>query len=104
MQETLNTCFISNCDLHGQFHEVRNHETNLANLYADIIRAELKAEISFFNSGTLRADELIPKGPQNYQALNKIFALPDLIVTFRISGSDLLLMIENGYQRYLTLG
>lgn len=29
---------ISNCDLEGTFHEVRNKETNLANLYADILK------------------------------------------------------------------
>lgn len=38
---------------------VRNRETNLGNMYADIMKCELGTEIAFFNSGTLRADEVI---------------------------------------------
>lgn len=67
----------ANCDLECTFHEVRNKETNLANLYADILRYELNADISFFNSGTLRADDVIHKGIITYKELDKIFPMPD---------------------------
>lgn len=76
---------------------MRNKETNLANLYADILKLEFDTEISFFNSGTLRVDDVVHKGIISYLELDKIFAIPDLVVSFWITGEDLLKMLENGY-------
>ncbi|CAD8112017.1 unnamed protein product [Paramecium sonneborni] len=92
-------CF-SNCDLECRFPEVRNKETNLSNLYADILKYELDAEISFFNSGTLRADDIIHKGIITYKELDKIFPMPDQIVKFNIKGTNLLRMLENGVGKW----
>lgn len=72
------------------FHVVRNKETNLANFYADLLKLEFETEIAYFNSGTLRADDIIHKGILTFKELDKIYAIPDLLTSFYISGRDLL--------------
>lgn len=41
------------------------------------MRYEFDTEISFFNSGTLRIDDVIHKGPITFKELDKIFAMAD---------------------------
>ncbi|KAM3136159.1 hypothetical protein pb186bvf_011781 [Paramecium bursaria] len=89
-------------DLDGRFQNVRSRETNMANFFADLLRLTLKTEIGFFNSGSLRIDSKIDEGPVTYYHIDKIFSLPDLVVTFNISGKDLLFTLENSIQKWPT--
>ena len=48
------------------FAKIRTEETNASNWIADIIRDGTAADVTILNSGTLRADELIPVGLYRY--------------------------------------
>ena len=48
--------------LSAGFAKIRTEETNASNWIADIIRDGTAADVTILNSGTLRADELIPVG------------------------------------------
>lgn len=69
----------------------------MSNFFADLLKLTLNTEISYFNSGSLRIDSTIEKGPITYYHIDKIFSLPDLVVTFNILGKDLLYTLENRY-------
>ncbi|CAD8191402.1 unnamed protein product [Paramecium pentaurelia] len=85
--------FIAN-DLEARFMIVRSVETTTANLFSDIIRLEFQTDIAILNCGTVRADEYFSSGPITYQTLDKLFAIPDNLVSFRISGEQLLNVLE----------
>lgn len=44
---------------------------------------------AFLNCGTIRADEYFSAGPLTYQNLDKLFAIPDNLVSFKLSGEEL---------------
>lgn len=68
----------------------------MLNFYTDLIRAEYETEIALINSGMIRADELLSSGAITYQTINKIFAIPDILVSYRITGKNLHETLENG--------
>lgn len=54
---------FSSVPLDCRFSRVRTEETGLGNFFADLIRTEAEADVSFFNSGSLRANMILPEGP-----------------------------------------
>ena len=51
-------------DLEGRFDYLRSQETNLGNWITDIVFSEYEeVDICLINSGTLRYNSVIPKGP-----------------------------------------
>jgi 2',3'-cyclic-nucleotide 2'-phosphodiesterase (5'-nucleotidase family) len=56
-------------DLEARTSESRTKETNLGNLICDIVRTEHDADIGLIGSGSLRLDEIIPKGPLKLEFL-----------------------------------
>jgi 5'-nucleotidase len=54
--------FKTTCSLDGRSLRIRNYETNLGNLLADVIRAYYDTDIAFVNSGSVRCDRIIPDG------------------------------------------
>lgn len=83
-------------ELDTRFSSIRTRETNSADLFADILRYEYGTDISLINTGTMRSDELFQPGPITYQTIDKVFAIPDFLVSYRISGSELHQTLENG--------
>ena len=53
---------ISRVPLDCRFSSVRCRETNIGNMVADLMRRAVDADIALLNSGTLRADAVIPPG------------------------------------------
>lgn len=49
--------------MEGRFNHLRSEETNLGNFFADLIRTEFDTDFSIINSGTLRTNAIIEKGP-----------------------------------------
>ncbi len=95
-KETLKTIGYTDVELETRFVKIRYQETNMLNFYTDLIKIEYDTEIAFINSGMVRADELLSSGAITYQTINKIFAIPDLLVSLYITGQDLHNTLENG--------
>ncbi len=79
-------CGYTDVDLEGRFDHVRAQETNLADLIADIIRTEYDADFGLLNSGTLRSNSVIHKGPITHKMIMNMLPMPDKIVLAKIKG------------------
>ncbi|XP_039298682.1 trifunctional nucleotide phosphoesterase protein YfkN isoform X3 [Nilaparvata lugens] len=97
MSELLGEFAVS---LDGRFEAVRRGETNLGNWVCDIILAATGADLVILNSGTLRADKILPPGPFTLGDLVNIVPMRDPLVVLQVSGADILLALENGVSAY----
>ncbi|VEL08942.1 unnamed protein product [Protopolystoma xenopodis] len=87
-------------DLDSRFWAVRTRETNIGNLICDIILAGVEADCALLNSGTFRADKVIPAGPFRLRDLNALLPMFDPIVVLRMTGAQLLNALENSVSEY----
>ncbi len=72
----------------GSFtHPVRNAETELGNLFADVFRESLGLDIMLLGSGSIRSDELGPTVA--YGGLTEAFPFDDGVYMFRVTGAIL---------------
>ena len=69
-----------------------NEESDLGNLYADIIRAEVSAEIGFMPSGALRKD--LPQGDVPLMDVIDSFPFTDLVAELEMTGEQILAVLE----------
>ncbi|MDC1478302.1 bifunctional metallophosphatase/5'-nucleotidase [Pseudomonadales bacterium] len=69
-----------------------NEESDLGNLYADIIRAEAGAEIGLMPSGALRAD--LPAGDVPLIDVIDSFPFTDRVAQLEMTGSQILAVLE----------
>ena len=85
-------------DLDCRFNQIRTRETNTANFVADCVRWSVtpRPDLVLVNSGTLRADAIIPAGPFTIRDLMTMLPMIDPLVVVSISGADILLALENG--------
>ncbi|RZF33607.1 hypothetical protein LSTR_LSTR006985 [Laodelphax striatellus] len=97
MSELLGEFAVS---LDGRFEAVRRGETNLGNWVCDIILAACGADLVILNSGTLRADKILPPGPFTLGDLVNIVPMRDPLVVLQVTGADILLALENGVSAY----
>lgn len=84
--------------LNGEKTDVRTSETNLGNLIADAILANVEADLAFINSKGINASidrGLITKG----DVLN-VLPSKDRVVVKKIKGADLLKIIEYSLSKY----
>jgi len=86
--------------LHGEMTPVRTRETNLGNLLTDLVRAEFGTEVAVINSGQIR--DSIPAGPVDLQRVLRVLPFNSSLVTFTVSGSQLLTALENSAGRLPT--
>ena len=49
-------------DLIALFSSIWRVETNIANFIADLVNYLAKSDVTIFNAGVLRSDEIIPEG------------------------------------------
>ncbi|MFK8053897.1 MAG: bifunctional UDP-sugar hydrolase/5'-nucleotidase [Woeseiaceae bacterium] len=71
-----------------------NRESDLGNLYADIVRRYADAEVGLMPSGALRKD--LPEGDIRYVDLLDSFPFEDRVATMTLSGAVLRQLIEQG--------
>ena len=84
--------------LDGVRENVRTRETNLGNLSADAARAATDADVAFVNGGGIRED--IPVGDITKGKVAAIFPFGNIIQVKKITGEDLLAMLEVSVSGY----
>ncbi len=87
-------------DLELRFSWIRSMETNFSNIIVDIINYLNKSDCMILNSGTLRADMLIPWGPIKNKEIQLIFPMIDPIVVLNVRGDGIHNLLENGVSSY----
>ncbi|HEX3774285.1 MAG TPA: 5'-nucleotidase C-terminal domain-containing protein, partial [Polyangiaceae bacterium] len=70
------------------FHGEHGKESPLGNLFADLLREDVKgADLAIVNGGSLRSD--LPAGPLDYGALFEAMPFDNTVATIRLSGAEL---------------
>jgi 5'-nucleotidase/UDP-sugar diphosphatase len=76
----------------GRMNRLYNEESDVGNLFADILRETMAAQISLINSGALRRD--LPQGQIRRVDLLDAFPFTDHVVTLTFTGRQLLEVLE----------
>jgi 2',3'-cyclic-nucleotide 2'-phosphodiesterase (5'-nucleotidase family) len=84
--------------LNGIRWQVRCKETNLANLLADAMRAEGKADLALMNGGGIR--ESIPRGEISLYKIGKVLPFANSLITVEMKGERIYEAIERGTRQY----
>lgn len=80
------------CFSEQRMSRIYNEESDLGNLYADIIRAEANAEIGFMPSGALRKD--LPQGDVPLMDVIDSFPFTDRVAELDMTGQQILRVLE----------
>jgi 2',3'-cyclic-nucleotide 2'-phosphodiesterase (5'-nucleotidase family) len=72
-----------------------NQESDLGNLFTDILRAETQSDVSFFNSGGIRAD--LPEGEINKADMLDAFPFQDKIWILNMTGAQIKEVLEQAF-------
>jgi len=87
-------------DLDARFESIRTSETNIGNLVTDIMREGTKSDVAILNSGTLRADCIMPAGTIYMRDLVALLPMVDELCVIQMTGTQLLSALENGVSQY----
>ena len=97
-------------DLECRFERIRAEETNVANFVADSARhacsmavsshGHMAVDVVLLNSGTLRADRVVPAGPVRMGDLMALLPMCDPMVVLRLTAAQLLACLENGVSQW----
>lgn len=93
MDQHLGFSFV---DLDARFDAVRSRETNVGNLFADIMRLGLGTDIAFLNGGTIRSDQIHPAGRLCMRDFVAMLPFTDELVVLQLTGKQLLQALETG--------
>jgi len=85
--------------LEGVEPAVRGRETALGNFLADVEREWMHADVGLMNGGGIRINDNIPPGPVRSYDMEGIFYYPNALVTFAVTGAQLLDILNNGVSR-----
>lgn len=99
-KKALKPLFYSTEDLDARSSTLRTQESNIGNFICDVLRIMTEADCSFLNGGTLRTDDIIPKGVFSLKDLIRLIPFQDVIIVLKVKGSSLLKAIENGVSMY----
>eukprot|EP00930_Biecheleria_cincta_P053304 TRINITY_DN3872_c0_g3_i1.p1 TRINITY_DN3872_c0_g3~~TRINITY_DN3872_c0_g3_i1.p1 ORF type:complete len:1558 (+),score=276.45 TRINITY_DN3872_c0_g3_i1:65-4738(+) len=91
---------MSAVDLDCTFAAVRREETSVGNFITDVMRRAMKSDVAILNSGTLRADRVIEKGPFKAKDLVSILPILGEVCLLRLSGAALVEVVENAVSQY----
>jgi len=97
MEQVLGQCDI---DLDARFTSIRTSETNVGNLICDIMKDGCNADIAILNSGTLRADTIIPAGPLRLREFVSLLPMVDELCVLEMNKQQLIAALENGVSQY----
>ncbi|CAL1300324.1 unnamed protein product [Larinioides sclopetarius] len=87
-------------DLDARFSSIRTQETNIGNFICDVMLSSTHADLAILNSGTLRADRIIPKGDFTLRDLVNLLPMMDPMVVLNAPGEQIYLALENGVSQY----
>ena len=85
--------------LEGVEPAVRGRETALGNFLTDVIRERMKTDVGFVNGGAIRINDDIPPGPIRNYDLEGIFYFDNAIVSFEITGAQLLDLLRTSVSK-----
>jgi 5'-nucleotidase len=85
--------------LEGVEPAVRGRESALGNFLADVARDWMHADVGIMNGGGIRINDNIPPGPVRSYDMEGIFYYPDTLVSFPVTGEQLLGLLNNGVSR-----
>jgi len=74
-------------DLNAVFTSIWREETNISNFLADLTNYLAKSDITIFNSGSLRIDEIIPEGVITIKEMRKLLPIYDPMITLEGTGA-----------------
>ncbi|GFY40213.1 hypothetical protein TNIN_453771 [Trichonephila inaurata madagascariensis] len=87
-------------DLDARFSSIRTKETNIGNFVCDVMLSSTHADLALLNSGTLRADRIIPKGDFTLRDLVNLLPMMDPMIVLNAPGEQIYLALENGVSQY----
>ncbi|HEY6065959.1 MAG TPA: bifunctional metallophosphatase/5'-nucleotidase [Thermoanaerobaculia bacterium] len=94
--------------LEGVEPAIRGRETALGNFLTDVVRDRMKTDVGFINGGAIRINDDIPPGPIRDYDLEGIFYFDNRVVSFEITGAELLdvlrtsvAKVHTGHGRFL---
>ena len=90
----------SQVDLDARFSQIRTKETNISNFLASVMARATDADVALLNSGSIRADRIIPKGDIKMSDLADLVPMDDSMEVVEITGEQLLQVLENGVSQY----
>lgn len=88
--------------LEGVEPAVRGRETALGNFLTDVLRERMKTDVAFVNGGAIRINDDIPPGPIRNYDLEGIFYFDNAIVSFEITGAQLLDLLRTSVSKVHT--
>jgi 5'-nucleotidase len=101
VQKSMNSVVgTSKVDLDARFSQIRTKETNVANFLASVMARATDADIALLNSGSIRADRILPKGDIRMSDLADLVPMDDSMEVVEITGAQLLQVLENGVSQY----
>ncbi len=77
----------------------RTQETNVGNFIADAFRLATRADVGLMNGGSIRADELIPRGPLTKRDVLAILPFKNRVIKLELTGAMLRAALEHGVAR-----
>ncbi len=78
---------------------MRAAETNLGDLVADVMRAEVKADIAIVNAGSIRGDRVYPAGPLTRRTVVDIHPFGGVICKISVPGRIVLQALNSGVSK-----
>ena len=72
-----------------------NEESDIGNLFADVLRAHGSTDVAFVHSGGIRAD--LPAGPVTREKLLDTFPFTDVVLVVSMTGEQILDVLEQGF-------
>lgn len=85
--------------LEGDETAVRGRETALGDFLTDTMRERMGTDIAFVNGGGIRINDNIPPGPITHYDLEGIFYFDNALVSFGITGAQLLDILRNSVSK-----
>ncbi|HVQ36559.1 MAG TPA: 5'-nucleotidase C-terminal domain-containing protein [Pyrinomonadaceae bacterium] len=89
----------SSVDLDARSAVGRTEETNVGNFIADAFRLATRADVGLMNGGSIRADELIRRGPLTRRDILSILPFKNRVVKLELTGALLRAALEHGVAR-----
>jgi len=94
---------ITRTPLDSRFGVVRTAESNIGSFICDLMRQSVEADVCILNSGTLRADAVLPEGVLRMRDIVALLPTQDPIVKLRMPGAVVLEALENSVCKWPAL-
>ncbi len=78
---------------------LRSAETNLGNLVADAVRADVGADVAIVNGGGIRSDRVYPPGPLTRRTMLEIHPFGNIVCKLSVRGSVILEALNSGVSK-----